>query len=423
MQEKYYDFTSSIVIGVVLIILGNILLVGNTYIYKNIVSIFIFVMWLKVIKQVISMFFKKEENNNITLSSCLLNLVICLILSTLPNFAIGIVPFIFSIYLIIIGIIQLIMFLLSIKNKTYLELKRLLVGLIYLLIALPILLSPVRKLHIFIICFSTYMILLGLSYTYTAITGIIPIKTKNKIKRRIKITLPKLIEAIIPYVVMQEINKSLEVQNNYNYSYLKKDKKPDINILIHTSTNGFNRMGHIDIYYNNQVISYGNYDEGSRIGGQLFGDGIIFTTEKKKEYINFCIDNSKKTIFDFGLVLTDKQKEQVSKKIEKLLSNTIIWNHKTDKSYNNGNSYAGKLYKKTSAKFYKIKKGKYKTYFVIGTNCCFLADEIIGSFGMDILSINGIITPGTYYDHLNRLFNQKNSNVISKEIYNYDRRA
>jgi hypothetical protein len=73
--------------------------------------------------------------------------------------------------------------------------------------------------------------------------------------------------------------------------------------------------------------------------------------------------------------------------------------------------------------FFKLKKGKYKTYFVIGNNCCYLADEIVGSFGMDILSLNGIITPGTYYDHLNRLFNQKNSNVISKEIYNYDRRA
>ena len=222
---------------------------------------------------------------------------------------------------------------------------------------------------------------------------------------------------------MQEINKSLEIKNTYNYSYLKKNKEPDINILIHTSNRGFNRMGHIDIYFNGFVISYGNYDEGSRFFGEFFGDGVIFTTNKKNEYINFCIDNSKKTIFDFGLVLTENQKQQVEEKINKLLSNTTPWNHKEDKKYNNGNSYVGKLYKKTKAKFYKPIKGKYKTYFVVGNNCCFLADDIVGSFGMDILSINGIITPGTYYDYLNRLFNQKNSNVISKEIYNYNRRA
>ena len=105
------------------------------------------------------------------------------------------------------------------------------------------------------------------------------------------------------------------------------------------------------------------------------------------------------------------------------MKNTYPWNHKQDKNYKNASSYAGRLYKKTKAKFYKFKSGKYKTYFVLGTNCCFLADDIIGASGMDILSINGIITPGTYYDYLNRSFKRKNSNIIYKEIYNKDRRA
>lgn len=424
MKEKYYDFSSSIIIGLILVIVGNTLLIGKTNIYKDIVSIFIFVMWIKVIKQLITFFFKKEESSkqNITFTSCLFHLIICLILSTLPKFALGIVPFIFAIYLILIGITQFIMVYVRIKNKSSF-LKKIFIGLTYLGIAVPILLSPVGKIDTFLICLSTYMILLGISYIYNAIKDILPIKTKNKIKRRIRITLPKLIDAIIPYKVMQEINNSLEIKSTYNYSYVKKDKTPDINILIHTSNRGFNRMGHIDIYFDNKVISYGNYDEGSRFIGEFFGDGVIFITDKKNEYINFCIDNSKKTIFDFGVVLTEKQKQKVKNKIEKLLTNTKEWNHKIDKKYNNGTSYAAKLYKKTKAKFYKPKKGKYKTYFVLGNNCCFLADDIVGSFGMEILSINGIITPGTYYEHLNRLFNKTNSNVISKEIYNYNRRA
>ena len=47
-----------------------------------------------------------------------------------------------------------------------------------------------------------------------------------------------------------------------------------------------------------------------------------------------------------------------------------------------------------------------------------LADSIIGKSGTDILKINGIITPGTYYEYLNREFQKKNSMVISKNIYN-----
>ena len=155
----------------------------------------------------------------------------------------------------------------------------------------------------------------------------------------------------------------------------------------------------------------------------MFGDGVLFLAKSKKEYINFCIDNSKKTIFDFGIHLTDTEKKKVALRIEELLKNTYPWNHKTDKNYCNGKSYAAKLYKRTSAKFYKFKSGKYKTYYVLGTNCCFLADDIIGKSGMDILSINGLITPGTYYDYLNRKLKGKNSNIIYKEIYNKDRRA
>ena len=182
-------------------------------------------------------------------------------------------------------------------------------------------------------------------------------------------------------------------------------------------------MGHIDIYFDGKVISYGNYDEGSRRFKDFFGDGVLFITDKRDEYINFCIDNSKKTLFTFGISLTKKQKEQVQKRIAELIDNTFLWDYQSDKKYNNGSSYAAKLYKKTKASFYKFKKGKYKTYFILGTNCCFLADDIIGCSGMDILSINGIITPGTYYDYLNRFLGLKNSNVVSKDIYNSDHRA
>ena len=38
MKDKYYDFSSSIVIGIILLIVGNTILIGKTNIYKDIIS-------------------------------------------------------------------------------------------------------------------------------------------------------------------------------------------------------------------------------------------------------------------------------------------------------------------------------------------------------------------------------------------------
>lgn len=425
MKEKYYEFTTTFAMGIIFLFVGMILAIGKDGLYQSIISTIIFLLWGNAFVQLVRLYFRHQskEKKKKALISCLFHLILCLFFALLPDFILGLAPILFSLYLTILGISQYIMGYLEIKTKENFGVRYFLLGCIYLAIAIPIILSPLGKLDNFLICLVIYAIFLGLSFIWDALIQIIPINTKNKFKRKIKITLPKIIEAIIPYRVMIDINRNLKVKEQ-SYSYHNpNDKTVNLNILIHTSNRGFNRMGHIDIYFDNKVISYGCYDEGSRYVGELFGDGVLFLAKSKKEYINFCIDNSKKTIFDFGIHLTDTEKKKVALRIEELLKNTYPWNHKTDKNYHNGKSYAAKLYKRTSAKFYKFKSGKYKTYYVLGTNCCFLADDIIGKSGMDILSINGLITPGTYYDYLNRKLKGKNSNIIYKEIYNKDRRA
>jgi hypothetical protein len=279
------------------------------------------------------------------------------------------------------------------------------------------------KVDNFVIWMATYMLLLGSYYLYYSLVLIIPLRAKNKIKRRIRVTLPKIVEAIIPYSVMVEINRNLEVNENIGYLSTDIKKNSDLSILIHTSNRGVNRMGHMDIYFDGKVISYGNYDEGSRFGREFFGDGVLFETKNKDDYIDFCIDNSKKTIFEFGIKLTNEQMLRIRQKLDKLYLNVVEWDYKSDKKYNGGSSYAAKLYKKTKAIFYKFTKGKYHTYFVMGVNCCHFVDEIVGESGMDILSINGIITPGTYYDYLNKELKRGNSNIVSMNVYNAMNRA
>ena len=51
------------------------------------------------------------------------------------------------------------------------------------------------------------------------------------------------------------------------------------------------------------------------------------------------------------------------------------------------------------------------------TNCVLLADRIIGKSGIDIVNMNGIITPGTYLSYFEEEYKKENSRVIEKHIY------
>lgn len=424
-RVKDNNFIFSLFMGIVLLVMSIILFVGRGMFYKASVELIIFVFFIMVIIDLGNLAVKwksvSKDKRNSLLFKLFFHCGSCLIFVVIPNFVYGLVPMLFSVYLCLIGLSQIVMCLVEVFNGDFIKFSQLIIAFVCFGIAIPVFLNPVMKLDNFTICLATYMLLLSIYYFYDFMKLVVSIKTKDRLKRRVRITLPKIIEAIIPYSVMEEINRNLGIRKTSTYSF-NKIEKWDLSILIHTSNRGFNKIGHMDIYFEGNVISYGNYDEGSRWLKQFFGDGVLFVTSNKIDYINFCIDNSKKTVFEFGIVLTDKQKKKIRKRIDEIMVNTVSWNHKMDKRYNNGDSYAGRLYKKTKAMFYKFKKGKYRTYYVLGTNCCYLIDDILGKGGMDILSINGIITPGTYYDYLNKELKLKNSNVVSKSVYNFDNR-
>ena len=65
----------------------------------------------------------------------------------------------------------------------------------------------------------------------------------------------------------------------------------------------------------------------------------------------------------------------------------------------------------------KFTSSKFKTYFVLSTNCVLLADSIVGEAGTDILSPQGFIVPGTYQDYLDLEFKKPGGIVVSRSIY------
>lgn len=429
-SDRLYSSTSSLIAGISLIIISLCLFWGKDKLYFDFVNIFVLILLILGAVQFFYYLFKREKKSEktMTFTKSFSHLLFCLILSLFPQIPVSILPLLISIYFILNGIIKLITILLLYKEKVPGKLKEFSLFVLYLSIGIPLLIAPLKNISLVLLIMAIYTLLLGIRFVLDFFSNIIPIRLKNKLKRRVRITLPVILEAIIPYQVLNEINYFID-KEEYDQIVMHHDKNtntiPDIEIFVHSSMNGFNRLGHVDIFFDDIVYSYGNYDDNSKTFFEMIGDGVLFTANKD-DYIPFCISHSHKTIIGFGLKLNDNQKKNIEKYIDDLFKNMYEWNSPLEEGIRDNKKikkrdyqdYASCLYRATNANFYKFKSGKFKKYFVLGVNCCLLADSIIGKSGTDILKMNGIITPGSYYEYLNREFKKKKSMVISKTIYN-----
>ena len=249
---------------------------------------------------------------------------------------------------------------------------------------------------------------------------------KKVIRRHFRRGMPLVLAAIIPRVTLQKINDALEVNEGETaseiYDRTKENAKPNLEMFIHVTKDGFGAMGHVDICYKGRIISYGNYDTNSeRLFGTM-GDGVLFSADREK-YIEFCKRENHKTLLGYGLALSPEQLAAIDKEIAKLMSLTVPWNPpqmvkpKRPGIDKEEPMYAYKLKQEADALLYKFTSSKFKTYFVMSTNCVLLADTIVGTAGTDILSTRGFISPGTYQDYLDKEFERPHSLVVTKRVY------
>ena len=427
--DKFFNATYSLLIGIGLVVVGILMLVGRSGLYVNIINLFILAIFFLSLKQLINYFIGKEKDKKINFIRSFSNIIFCFVCLLFKNIPLSILPIVFGIYLLLSSIIKFINGGIYLYNHAKGYVTEFFFGFIYLIVSLSIIFSPIKNLDNVLVILGVYILLLGINYLVDFIGFIMPPHVKHKVRRRVRISLPALVEAIIPYTVLSEINYLIDKDNydNFVFEEKKNDIEPDMEVFVHTSKRGFNRTGHVDLYYKGQVLSYGSYDDSSLKFFSMIGDGVVFTTSRDK-YIPFCIEHSKKTIFAFGLKLTDKQKEKIDLAIDNIFKDLVDWespyqvalkkSKRKNINQNKYKDYASRLYQATNAKFYKFNRGKWKKYFVVGNNCCRLADYIVGKSGIDLLKMYGVITPGAYYEYLNREFKKKNSMVISRKIYN-----
>lgn len=250
-------------------------------------------------------------------------------------------------------------------------------------------------------------------------------RTRKDFKRKFRRTLPIFLWALIPVKTLLKINnfisKNSEIDISSAYNQEKIDKnKIDLEVLVHISDNWKINFWHIDICYKWEIICYWIYDQTSVKLFWSIWDWVLFKVPKE-EYIKFCQKESQKVLFWYWIYLDEEQKKLVEERIKEIDDLLIPWiptdTEFKQKDWTFWKMYSYKLFSETSAKFFKFKKSKFKTYFVLNTNCVLLADSIIWKAWTDILSSKWFITPWTYQNYLDMEFEKKNSIVVSKTIY------
>ena len=412
--------------GFLFVLLGLILMVTGTWLPVKVIRLVLFLAWIATVLDLVLRIFKKSQSTD-TLGVALVKLLVLgyLLCSNLAtDVPIYILALVIGVYQIFHASINLVTYVLYRKNKIRPRFRLLLDGLVLVFLGGTSLLSSTGNSVFQLFVLGAYFFLYGVSnirdgFLFEEEIG------KNHLKRRVRMSLPIALAALIPASTLAKINKFMQEnadeREDIHLGMVKSGKTAELEIFVHTAeTSLFSAIGHVDICYQGRVISYGNYDPSSETLFGMVGDGVLYFCDRDK-YIDLCKRESQKTLFGYGIDLTPEMEKAVQKKLAELKQLTIPWEPSADKIMTGDGkedyTYAYKIRHETDGELYKFIKSKFKSYFVLSTNCVLLADTIVGQAGTDILSPKGFIAPGTYQAYLNREFEKPNSIVVSKHVY------
>ena len=410
----------TLLFGILAILFGVIIIANGVDVTKFALDLLVIYFIFVGVSNLFFRFLVKK--NRISLSSAFFHVLVGLVVGFLnraSNLPVNIVIIILGCYQLCTAAVYGITYLLYRQNKLKGGFRYFFDTVLYGGIGLTTIFSPSTDGRLQFLIVGIYLILLGFSNVRDGAFFNTDLEQKQ-LWRRIRINLPVIIAAFFPAEQLNRFNRFLQGEKREHqkvYSRIRDKQKPvDLEVLVHTSDqNLFGMIGHVDICYQGKVISYGSYDVFSeRLFGTI-GDGVLFKVDKDA-YIDLCKEESKKTLFGYGLSLTDAQKRAVEKRLAEIDELLAVWNPSAELK-NNDHTYAYKLKHGLGAQLYKFKTSQFKTYFILSTNCCLLADSIIGQAGTAILDMRGIIAPGTYQSYLQYEFESANDLVVARSIY------
>lgn len=396
IQDLGYTKKKHIIDGVSLVIVGVLLIIFQSQFPKQILSWLTVILFLLAIWNVVSCFWKKDGD---TLLTAIIKVIIFGIIAYgtwLENLIIGLAVFIIGLYQLLLAVINGITYWIYKKDNIPHRVHYLRDSLLFTFVGISSLVGSITRDG------NGQMFILGIYFVTLGWTNIRDglifdsAKGRQDLKRRVRVSLPIVIVALVPITVLRKINTYLAENDGSSaidgYNQVKSNvSNDDLQVFVHVSNdNVFGAMGHVDLCYKGQVYAYGNYDvKSERLFGSI-GDGILFNATKD-DYIAFCQKEDKKTIFEYGIALDDTQRQGVEEQLALLQSWTIPFQPSSELiSEKNGVKipmYSYRLQQDINGKIFKFTQSKFKTYFVLSTNCVLLADTVIGKTGTDRKSV------------------------------------
>ncbi|MDE5757090.1 MAG: hypothetical protein K2H85_00615 [Allobaculum sp.] len=267
--------------------------------------------------------------------------------------------------------------------------------------------------------FGVYFILLAIRMVFSTLQKY---SDSYHWRRGIYVSLPTLLAAFLPEVVCRNLNNQIRTGKEYSLETIKRETPAKLRVMVHIGPEGFQKIGHFTFSWKGMVYSYGNYDTKSVHLFGTMGDGVYFTVPAELYRPNL-MKYEHNTLFEYTIQTTPEQDARIEEQLTELHHRSVRWYSEWEKKgvhHELGElekDYPSRLHYRTGAKFYKLKSGAFKTYWAAGDNCVLFSDMILGSVGADVLSLRGIITPGTYFDYLESEYDKSNSPIIERRIY------
>ena len=342
-------------------------------------------------------------------------------ISFLPSIVVGVVS-------LVLGIMRLLIFISCLKNKLKGTVRNGISALLCISFGLLLIINPVKNFELLTIIAGCYLIFYAITSLFDYIAAVSNADLdENRTERRLHFALPNIITALQPSQMIKEINKGRE--NGDIVGGMLIEQKPDakydsvnLEIMVHLTTKGANKFGHIDLAIKDKVYSYGTYDT-SKVKLMGFVAQGTFVIIPKIPYLKYCLDVQKKYVIGFGAHLSDKQLKAVQDNIEELLKDCEPFEslyERAIKKGEDGSKYgdpASDIVRDLGGKVYTVVSGPFRRYFGINTNCVKVADSLLANSGIDRLTFNGISTPGGYYSMLEGMFRRNNTRIIRKTSY------
>lgn len=339
---------------------------------------------------------------------------------------------VFTAYIIVNALVKLIDYNIDRRDGVPGRLKELMLFVFFLVFGVLMVFVPGMGETGFRMVAGIYCILYGVFLLSDFAFQCLPQSVRRLFTHKMSLPMPLLLSSLRPFVRLKARQRenilSPEQTRSEPEPYFPQGKEtdapPDMEVMIHVSASGLGIMGHTDLCFEGEIISYGSYDLGSTTLFGGVGDGI-FVVGRKEPYIRFYVTATPREIYGYGFHLNEEQKKAVREEIAMLKSMAYPWEtplqqvlrNEPDAVGESVHDWGSKMWNCTGSDFFKFRSGKMKTYFVLTSNCVMMADRIVRRACTDITAPRNVYTPGGYYDYLEHLLAMSNSPVFCRRIY------